>query len=95
MVNATVDNPPVSIVLDGNESTTVPSNETWKVTITIGSNNNGASTIAIDGIGKFVGRDNAQGNDSVDAVLTGGQTITEVNKGSESAVYIGGFVVDS
>jgi hypothetical protein len=35
MVNATIDNPPVSIQLDISETTTVPTNETWKVTLSV------------------------------------------------------------
>ncbi len=35
MVNATVDNEPISITLKKDESTTVPSGEVWKVTISV------------------------------------------------------------
>jgi hypothetical protein len=95
MVNATVDNDPVSIILDGGQSTTVPGNETWKVTITLASGTNGITMLKIDGIGKFLGRDNNQGNESIDAVLTGGQTIVEARDDPTSAIFISGFVVDS
>jgi len=46
MVNATVENEPVSVELDSGESTTVPTGETWRVTITAGP-----SAIADDSTG--------------------------------------------
>jgi len=95
MVNATVDNSPVSIVLDGGQSTTVPSNETWRVSIHLANRDN--SNMEIDGIGTFVGsRTNrsAPGN-YLDVTLTGGQTISENLSQSGSAIFITGFVVDS
>jgi len=95
MVDATVDNKPVSIVLAGGQSTTVPSNETWKVTLNISSSNGTASILSIDGTSGFIGRDNVQGNEQIDAVLTGGQTIAETNNKSGSAIFIAGFVVNN
>jgi len=95
MVDATVDNKPVSIVLDGDQSTTVPSNETWKVTITLASGNQGLTVMTIDGIGDFTARDQDQGNQSIDAVLTGGQTVAETLNQDDGAIFISGFVVDS
>jgi hypothetical protein len=95
MVNATVDNTPVSIVLDGGQSTTVPSNETWKVTINISSANGGATGLRIDGIGTFVGKLGSGANQQIDAVLTGGQTIAEIKNSTGSAIYIAGFVVNN
>lgn len=95
MVNATVDNDPVSIVLDGAQSTTVPSNETWKVSIYLGQENQ--TVIQIDGIGDF---EAAVGSSTgayrmENVVLTGGQTITEIRDEVESVIFITGFVVNS
>jgi len=95
MVNATVDNTPVSIVLDGGQSTTVPSNETWRVSIYTATT--GGSTFTIDGIGDFETDANApiKAGPLVDVTLVGGQTITETTGLGTSAVFITGFVVNS
>jgi predicted RNA-binding protein associated with RNAse of E/G family len=95
MVNATVDNEPVSIVLDTGQSTTVPSNETWRVSIHLA--NQAFSIMKIDGIGEFQAfkqRGSAQGN-YLDVTLVGGQTITELGGNADSAIFITGFVVNS
>jgi len=95
MVNATVDNAPVSIVLDVGQSTTVPSNETWRVSILL--TNGGGTKITIDGIGEFKAGSNSESAQGVyqDVTLVGGQTITEVGIDNENGVFITGFVVDS
>lgn len=95
MVNATVDNDPVSIVLDGAQSTTVPSNETWKVSIYLG--NESQTVIQIDGIGDFESANgSATGAYRMESVvLTGGQTIAEIRDEVEAVVFITGFVVNS
>jgi hypothetical protein len=104
MANATIDNPPVSVQLDDSESVTVPSNETWKVTIAcfaaslqadndkVFVNLNFESFLGISG-------DMANGavsSPSVNLVLAGDDTI-EVK--SFQAVGVGaviqGFVVNS
>ena len=95
MVDATVDNKPISIVLDGGQSTTVPSNETWRVSIHMG--NRDSTTLTIDGIGEFRGdqtQPSAQGN-YLDVTLVGGQTISETNGASVNVIFITGFVVNS
>jgi len=95
MVNATVDNAPVSIVLDGGQSTTVPSNETWRVSIYTATE--GGTGFQIDGIGKFKTDTSGplKAGPLVDVTLIGGQTITETSGLSDSAVFITGFVVNS
>jgi hypothetical protein len=95
MVNATVDNKPVSILLDGGQSTTVPSNETWRVSIHMA--NASDSQMTIDGIGKFKARvadGSGQGN-YLDVTLTGGQTVAEIKGKTSSGIFITGFVVNS
>jgi len=95
MVNATVDNKPVSIILDGGQSTTVPSNETWRVSIHL---SNGDDTrMSIDGIGSFISRreDTSSDHSYLDVTLTGGQTVSETQGTGESAMLITGFVVSS
>jgi len=95
MVNATVDNKPVSIVLDQSQSTTVPSNETWRVSIHLG---HGQPTImTIDGIGRFTASaTSSQSNDPLsDVTLVGGQTIDNLSGQNDSVIFITGFVVNS
>jgi hypothetical protein len=95
MVNATVDNAPVSIQLNGT-STTVPSNETWVVHITA-HGGQATSQLKINGVGRTV----SSGNSSdphppqFKMVLTGGDTIEELSGKLGSMVSIQGFVVDS
>jgi hypothetical protein len=94
MVEATVTNDPVSIVLDGGQSTTVPSNETWRVSIHM--MNQDVTKMTIDGIGSFAAeqtRGGAQGN-YLDVTLIGGQSIAEVSNGTNAGVFITGFVVN-
>lgn len=95
MVNATVDNAPVSIILGANESTTVPSNETWRVSLHLANKTD--TRMEIDDSGVFRGESgvaSSQGN-YLDVTLTGGQTITEAFGDSESTIFITGFVVNS
>ena len=95
MVNATIDNAPVSIQLSG-QSTTVPANETWKVNIGVHSGEE-PSTLIINGV---VGTTSSINQDAphppqFEMILNGGDTIEE-NKGfNGSMLSIQGFVVDS
>jgi len=95
MVDATVDNIPVSIQLNGS-STTVPSNETWVVTITVFG---GATETQFDlnGVGKMAtsGTKADASTIDLDMVLTGGDTVKENKGGNSSLIAIQGFVVDS
>jgi len=95
MVNATVDNAPVSIQLQGT-STTVPSNETWVVHIGVHSGRD-RSRLEINGVGETVATGNASEPRPPEfkMVLTGGDTVSEVKGDSDSMVSIQGFVVDS
>jgi len=95
MVNATVDNNPVSIQLN-QSSTTVPSNETWVVQIGV---HGGISRteMRINGVGETHSSSNTTDPHppQFKMVLTGGDTITERNGNIGSMVSIQGFVVDS
>jgi len=95
MVNATVDNQPVSIVLDGGQSTTVPSNETFRVSIHLGQESR--TQMKIDGIGIFKSNSNNSSSNGhyTDITLTGGQTVSEVANNTDSVIFISGFVVNS
>jgi len=97
MVNATVDNDPVSILLDPGQSTTVPSNETWKVQLTLvtedgdGSNAGSIRINNISAVGAGTSADK-QGQVAPNTVVTGGDTI-KLSKALGAS--ISGFVVDS
>jgi len=95
VVNATVDNEPVSIQLSGT-STTVPSNETWVVQIGIHGGTN-TSGLQINGVGisKASGNSSDPHPPQFKMVLTGGDTLAEVESNDFSLVSIQGFVVDS
>jgi len=95
MVNATVDNDPVSIVLGGGQSTTVPSNETWRVSLHLA--NEEVTKMKIDGIGTYRGKRTESQAHGVytNVTLTGGQTVSEVANNSSGGIFITGFVVDS
>ena len=95
MVDATVDNAPVSIQLNAS-STTVPSNETWVVQIGV---HGGAtfSELEINGVGRTIssGDETNPHPPQFKMVLTGGDTVAEIQGKSKSMVSIQGFVVDS
>jgi len=95
MVNATVDNAPVSIQLNGT-STTVPSNETWVVHIGVHGGKDD-SQLRINGVNSTLSSGNS-GNPhppQFKMVLAGGDTIAEGAGGNGTMVSIQGFVVDS
>jgi len=95
MVDATVDNDPVSILIESNQSTTVPSNETWRVSIHITGGD--ITEMSIDGIGKFKSdaSKNGQNDHLEDVTLTGGQTVAMTTFSGGSGIFITGFVVNS
>jgi hypothetical protein len=95
MVDATVDNTPVSIQLSGT-STTVPSNETWVVHIGVHGGDR-RSGLEINGVGKTVTSDSLSNPHAPQfkMVLTGGDTVKETKGEIPSMVSIQGFVVDS
>jgi hypothetical protein len=109
MVNASIDNAPVSVQLDTNDSVTVPTNEVWKVGLTVfaGGLVNDISRIAIRinnqavcGMTGNSGDNNDVGgavsSPTFQAVLTGGDEVTvESNGVFGGQVAIQGFVVDS
>jgi hypothetical protein len=96
MVNATVDNDPVSVLIGPNQSTTVPTNETWRVSIYLSGRN--FTEMVIDGIPPhFVADSSAESGEGVltDVTLVGGQKIAEVGGVDETGIFITGFVVNS
>jgi hypothetical protein len=97
MVNATVDNKPVSIQLSSNQSTTVPSNETWKIQVTLcvrTPSGGGSGSISVNGTPAIGATNSSDKNGEVlpQTVVTGNDTISL--QGGEGA-SISGFVVDS
>lgn len=90
MVQATVDNPAVSIALGGGESTSVPSGEVWRVTISISNQ----AEVEINSVHVNPGNSGSGevNTNSFETTLTGGDTITEIGN-SGMGLHIGGFVV--
>lgn len=91
MVNATVDNKAISITLADAETITVPTGETWKVTITVVSSerlmiNNERIVQSADASGE-------PNVESFDAVLVAGDTVSDEGAYASGGVHIGGFVV--
>lgn len=104
MVDATVSNSAVSIALSQGESTTVPANEAWIVTITGGQERSGPSTcellingnvIGVSSINLDSGSDPATAQVLVeDITLTDGDTVSVSNPDATNAgCHIGGFKV--
>jgi len=110
MVNATVDNSPVSISLNEAESTTVPSGEVWRVTISLGIDDGGSTyndeylaKVEINGTPAIshqtVGGSTYGGGatSSIETVLTGGDSISceiVTDEANSAGCHIGGFVVN-
>jgi hypothetical protein len=95
MVNATIDNQPVSIQLNGT-TTTVPSNETWVVRIVVHSGS-ANSEFRLNGIGRTGSTSSLSGTRPPEfkMTLTGGDTLEETRGNTQSMVSVQGFVVDS
>jgi hypothetical protein len=104
MVTAHIDNPTVSVHLNKGESVSVPSGETWKVTVTMSLVNDDGE-ILLNGNGAFLGTQNrADGSSSHGGktvwngvVFESGDTIKFVDPATNGprGCYLSGFVVDS
>jgi len=97
MVNATIDNSPVFVLLEGGQSTTVPQNEVWKVSIHL-SNPTSGTTMKINGLSpSFNAQKESTGQlgNYLDVVLVGGTTIEELFAGQFAGILISGFIVKS
>jgi len=107
MVNATIDNQPISIQLGINESTTVPTNQTWKVALSVSAG--GLDTVrakasiminSLNVIGIHGNQSNGANQSPTinDVVLTGGDEISLAGSPDgqrKPGCMIQGFVVDS
>lgn len=99
MVQANIDNDPISVTINSNESVTVPSGEVWKANITLATSHSDFSSISfvsINGVSvmdsKFEDDDGTGGGSpSHECVLVGGDTVEY--SGGEGA-HISGFVVN-
>jgi len=95
MVDATVDNKPVSIVLETGQSTTVPSNETWRLRVFLGNRDTtflGIDGTTVMGSGSSTANTNSGG---MEITLEGGQTIAEARGDPKSVIFVTGFVVST
>jgi hypothetical protein len=98
-----IDNEPVSIQLSGENQTTVPSGEVWRVSLSMGKRNTDSSWLSYIRINgrnavSFAGADFADyqshGSTSFSTVLVGGDTIrleTEAIGNNDLGCHISGF----
>lgn len=87
MVNATVENEKVGIKLSDGESFSVPSGQTWKVTVSGGTSTDNLHD------GGFNHELNLGNNLQIeDLILVGGQSW---QADTEDGLYVGGIVIDS
>jgi hypothetical protein len=96
MVNATIDNDPVSIQLGPQESVTVPSNEVWKVKVGV---HGGLDSSVLEINGVVASRSSGTlGNPyppEFSMVFKGGDQIAQQTANVDPLVTISGFVVNS
>ena len=92
MVNATIDNNPVFVLISDSESTTVPANEVWKVSLHLA--NDPFTNMKINGVSTFQANFQREGSEAnyLDVVLIGGTTIENTAGGG---IMISGFIVKS
>ena len=91
MVQASIDNTPISIVLGNGETTTVPTDEVWKIsaTVTLGTRLLINNTSVVDDYNGS-GEPNAE---NVELVVTGGDKLESNTSNTEFGIHIGGFKV--
>jgi len=103
MVNATVENPPVSEALSNGDSVTVPTGEVWRVTCSLFSDNHqnasNSSQLSVNGT-LFLGiagdlRQGPINSPTTDAVFESGDTISFNSDTGNGGALISGFVVNS
>ena len=95
MVNATIDNSPVFVQLGEDESTTVPTNEVWKVSIHLANDGRTKMEINNGGIFQANTQESSASGNYLDIVLVGGTSIAQTRFNSTAEILITGFVVDS
>jgi hypothetical protein len=91
MVQANIDNTPVSITLAENESVSVPTGETWRVTISAPND----TRVDING-GKLINSYNGSGEKNMDetqTVVTEGDSIANDYSTNSGVLHVGGFKV--
>jgi hypothetical protein len=96
MVDATVDNTPVTILLSDNETYTPASGSVQKVTVVVPSDealkvSRNATTEIITNKQKGQGEPNV---DTIDMVIDQSVTLTEGGQKSSRGIYISGFEVN-
>jgi len=101
MTTATIDNPPVAEVITASDTVTVPSNEVWKVTVTIApatSSFQDFVTFLVDGqkvaaVNANVGGGGNHISQTLEYVFVGGQVLS-VDSIEDGNAYVSGFVVN-
>jgi hypothetical protein len=104
MVDVSVDNDPVSVQLENNETFTVPAGETMKVSFLTAVNIGGtvaSFSVRINGVdvdGAVSNNDQNAGvaygsHQGEDIVLTAGDTVSVIPHNGDGGLHISGFVV--
>lgn len=88
MVSVSIDNTPVTVTLGNSESTSVPSGETWKVTVNLAADNSNQVVLKVNGT--IAVRALSGESHTTEMVLTGGDTIATDSYGF---AIISGWVV--
>jgi len=94
-----IKNEPVLHVLENGESATVPSGETWRVSLlnltrSLSNDTGSENSLELDGVEIFGGNDNLEISQyCTQAVVVGGQTFTARVEESGLAITISGYVV--
>ena len=107
MVNATIDNAPVSVQLSSSQSTTVPTGEVWKISFAcqptaqneFGGQGTKSRQVKVNGTIALATKCSMKGGNTshtsesptLETVVTEGDTIATSGTGT----HIGGFVVNS
>ena len=90
MVNATVDNEPVSVQLAEDESVSVPNGEVWDVTVNCTAASGSTNELVID----VVLNDRSVGGSSYSAQTVSGETAAATSTVPFNTVFVGGDVIE-
>lgn len=99
MVDATISNEPISIVLNDGESVNVPSGEIWKVWVNFsifdGGNDDGGITVNGDQVTYMTTSDSGSGNHGPGVfILESGDSIGTWSSADDTNAHISGFVIN-
>jgi hypothetical protein len=87
MVKAKIENEQISVLLNENESVTIPNNETWNVGI--GGNNDDFPFLRLDGK-RVLRLRQRSAHDTSEHVFSGGRTL----QAERNNIFLNGYVID-